>query len=66
MNQIKISKNNNGNLSRRGFVKSGLLGGFAAATLPALTRTEKAVTSSSLNFERESFELEETIISDLA
>ena len=66
MNQIKISKNNNGNLSRRGFVKSGLLGGFAAATLPALTRTEKAVTSSSLNFERESFELEETSISELA
>ena len=66
MNQIKISKNNNGNLSRRGFVKSGLLGGFAAATLPALALTEKAATSSSLNFERESFELEETSISELA
>ena len=66
MNQIIKSKNNNGNLSRRGFVKSGLLGGFAAATLPALTLTEKAATSSSLNFERESFELEETSISELA
>ena len=66
MNQIKISKNNNANLSRRGFVKSGLLGGFAAATLPALALTEKAATSSSLNFERESFELDETSISELA
>jgi amidase len=66
MNQINISKNNNGNLSRRGFVKSGLLGGFAAATLPVLTLTEKAATSSSLNYERESFELEETSISELA
>ena len=36
MTYIKESKNNGGNLSRRGFVKSGLLGSLAAAVLPAL------------------------------
>jgi amidase len=66
MDCIEESKNNNGNLSRRGFVKSGLLGGLAAAVLPALGFTEKAAASPAPHIDILPFELEETSISELA
>ena len=55
-----------GHLSRRGFVKSGLLGGFAAAVLPASTFAEKTDALPLPQFESEPFELEEITISELA
>jgi amidase len=66
MDHSKESKNSDGNLSRRGFVKSGLLGGLAAVALPSLSLTEKAVASPALHFDIGQFELEETSISELA
>jgi len=66
MEQIKESKKNDGRLSRRGFVKSGLLGGLAAVALPHLKVEEKKVTPPALRIDRSSFELEETSISELA
>jgi Asp-tRNAAsn/Glu-tRNAGln amidotransferase A subunit and related amidases len=66
MDHIKESKNNNGNLSRRGFVKSGLLGSLAAAALPALGFVEKTAASPAHRIAISSFELEETSISELA
>jgi amidase len=63
MDHSEESKNNNGNLSRRGFVKSGLLGSIAAATLPAMAFAEKP---SAPHIAITSFELEETSISELA
>jgi amidase len=66
MNYIEESKNNDGNLSRRGFVKSGLLGGLAAAALPTLTFAEKSFVSSAAHSNILSFELEEKRISELA
>jgi amidase len=66
MDHIEESKNNDGNLSRRSFVKSGLLGGLAAATLPALAFAEKTAASPVPRIDISSFELEETSISELA
>lgn len=66
MEHIEDSKNNNGNLSRRGFVKSGLLGGLAAAALPALGFAEKTAASPAPRIDVSSFELEETSISELS
>jgi len=66
MDSRKESNDNDSRLSRRGFVKSGLLGGLAAASLPALKFTGKASTSPSMNADREPFALEETSIPELA
>jgi amidase len=66
MDRIEESKNNNGNLSRRGFVKSGLLGGLAAAALPALAFAEKTVSTPVPRIDISPFELEEASISELA
>jgi len=66
MDHIEESKNNNGNLSRRGFVKSGLLGGIAAAALPAMAFAEKTAASPAPYIAISSFELEEMSISELA
>jgi amidase len=66
MKHIEESKNKDGNLSRRGFVKSGLLGGLAAAALPALAFAEKTAASPAPRIVISSFELEETSISELA
>ncbi|MGD1043845.1 MAG: amidase [Bacteroidota bacterium] len=65
MDQIEES-NNNGNLTRRGFVKSGLLGSLAAATLPAMTFAENAFAPPASRIAISSFKLEETSISELA
>ena len=66
MTYIKESKNNGGNLSRRGFVKSGLLGSLAAAVLPALGFEEKKVAVAASQIDGSHFELEETSISEFA
>ena len=66
MDHIEESKNNNGNLSRRGFVKSGLLGSLAAAALPAIVFAEKTAAAPALRLDNSSFELEEISISDFA
>ncbi|MGD0591476.1 MAG: amidase [Bacteroidota bacterium] len=66
MDRIEESKNNDGNLSRRGFVKSGLLGSIVAVTLPSLAFAEKTVVSSAPRIDISPFELEETSISELA
>jgi amidase len=66
MKHIEEFKNSNGNLSRRGFVKSGLLGGIAAAALPAMAFAEKTTASPAHRIVNSSFELEEMGISDLA
>jgi amidase len=66
MDHIEESKNNDGNLSRRGFVKSGLLGGLAAAALPALAFAKKTAASPAPHINILSFELEETSISELS
>jgi amidase len=66
MDRIEESKNNDGNLSRRGFVKSGLLGGLAAAALPALAFAEKTVSTPVPRIDISPFELEEASISELA
>jgi amidase len=66
MDHFEESKNNNGNLSRRGFVKSGLLGSLAAAALPTLVFAEKTSASPSSHVAISSFELEEMSISELA
>ncbi len=66
MHHIEECNNKNDNLSRRGFVKSGLLGGLAAAALPSLSLTEKAVASLATQVDISSFELEDTSISELA
>ena len=66
MDHIEESKNTDGNLSRRGFVKSSLFGGLAAATLSALGFAEKKFVSPALRIESSPFELEEASISELA
>jgi len=52
--------------SRRGFVKSSLLGGLAASSLPALTLVDKAVSSSAIPIDNFPFDLEETSINELS
>jgi amidase len=66
MKHIEEFKNDDGNLSRRGFVKSGFLGSLAAAALPALAFAEKPAVSPAPRIVISSFELEETSISELA
>ena len=66
MSYTKESNSNDSLLSRRGFVKSGLLGGLAAASLPALTFTERAAASPALHTDRAPFELDENSINELA
>ncbi len=66
MDHIEESKNNNGNLSRRGFVKSSLFGSLVAAALPAMAFAKKTAASPALHIDISSFELEETSISELA
>jgi len=66
MKYFEKSINNDGNLSRRDFVKSGLIGGLAAAALPHLAVEEKKVALPALRIDSSSFELEETNISELA
>ena len=60
------SRSNNNQLTRRGFVKSGLLGGLAAAMLPSLTVSEKADASSIPHADQGISEMEERTIHDLA
>jgi amidase len=64
MDCIEKSKINDSNLTRRGFVKSGLLGSLAAAALPVLAFAKKASDVPAPYVS--SFELEETTISELA
>jgi len=52
-------------LSRRGFLKSGLSGGLAAAALPVLAGMSEPVASAVPADEVRPFELEETTISEL-
>ena len=66
MEHIEESKNTNGGLSRRSFVKSSLLGGIAATALPHLTFAEKKIPSPTPRIDILPFELEETSIGDLA
>jgi amidase len=66
MDHNKESENSNSNLSRRGFVKSGLLGSLAAAVLPALGFAEKKVTALTPRIDSSLFELEEISIGELA
>jgi len=66
MGHIKESKNNGGNLSRRGFVKSGLLGSLAAAALPTLAFAEKTAASPAPHIDISHCELEEMGINELA
>jgi amidase len=66
MDDVRDSKSKESHLTRRGFVKSGLLGGLAAAALPVLTLKEKAVPTSEPQVNGVPFDLEETTISDLA
>ena len=66
MKHIEEFKNDDGNLSRRGFVKSCFLGSLAAAALPALAFAEKPAVSPAPRIVISSFELEETSISELA
>ena len=62
----KKSKYNESRLTRRGFVKSGLLGGLAAGALPAMAWKESKVSALLPPIEPAPFELEEATISDLA
>ena len=66
MNQNETSKNNDGILSRRGFVRTGLFGSLAAAVLPVLGFAEKKVAAPALRFNISPSELEEISISELA
>jgi amidase len=66
MDSRKESNDNDSRISRRGFVKSGLLGGLAAASLPALTFTEKASPPPVMHAGINPFDLDETSISELA
>jgi amidase len=63
MDCMKESNNQEGNLSRRGFVKSSLL---AVAAIPSLTFTEKRGGSPLPGFDISTFELEEISIHELA
>jgi amidase len=65
MDRHEISKTNDGRLSRRGFVKSGLLGGLAAAALPGLAKKNNDAAHSP-RVETVPFELDETTINELA
>jgi amidase len=66
MNHHKDSDAKERCFSRRGFVKSSLLGGLAATTLPALTLVDKAVSSSAIPTDNFPFDLEEASITELA
>jgi amidase len=66
MDDVRDSKSKESHLTRRGFVKSGLFGGLAAAALPVLTLKEKAGTSPEPHVNGVPFDLEETTISNLA
>jgi amidase len=66
MTRTKESRDGDSNLSRRGFVKSGLLGSLAAVTLPALMSKEKSDAARSPYASVVPFELEEITISQLA
>ena len=63
---IEESPNRNGNLSRRGFVKSSLLASLTTAVLPAFGFAEKKVASLTPQIDSSSFELEEKSIGELA
>jgi amidase len=54
-----------GHLDRRGFLKTGLTGAVAAATLPALAGMERAVASPPSRVNVQSFELDEITIAEL-
>ncbi len=66
MDRIEESPNRNGNLSRRGFVKSSLLASLTTAVLPAFGFAEKKVASLTPQIDSSSFELEEKSIGELA
>ena len=66
MDQVKKSQNNESHLSRRGFVKSSLLGGLTAAALPTFALTGKVASSFTPSVDLGSFELEEATIDNLA
>lgn len=55
-----------GSVSRRGFLKSGIAGSVAAATLPAITAIERAVASPVPGAGIQPGELDEITIADLA
>jgi amidase len=66
MDHIEESKKNDSILSRRGFVKSGLFGGLAAAALPALGFGEQSAAFPLSSSVVEKSELDELSISQLA
>lgn len=65
MDHIKESNGNDGRVTRRWFLKSGLTGGLVAAGLSPLTALEKAVASPAPRGDPQPFELEETTINEL-
>lgn len=65
MNQIDKTKSQNENVTRRNFVKSGLLGALALEALPAFTIAENSIAPSDSS-NQVPFELEEVTISELA
>jgi amidase len=62
----RLQDRKTGNLSRRDFVKSGILGGFAAAALPSFAVTEKSAASQSYHKDIEPFDLDESTIGVLS
>jgi amidase len=66
MDRIEERKDDDGNLSRRGFVKSSLLGSLAATVLPALAFTDETAASSPPRNDISPFELDEMGINELA
>ncbi len=56
---------NNSQFNRRGFLKTGLVGGAAAAVLPAFGGMEKAIASSGPSYAIQPFELDEITIAEL-
>lgn len=66
MARIKESRDGDSRLSRRGFVKSGLLGGLAAVALPALMSKENSNAACLAYASAVPFELEELTINELA
>jgi amidase len=66
MNDVNESNSKDSRLTRRGFVKSGLLGGLTAVSFPSIALAEKTTHSPMPSFDISTFELEEITISELA
>lgn len=65
-NSIRVFRSGQAGLSRRGFLKLGVVGGAVAATFPVLATLEKAVAGPSIKPVTRPFELDEVTVSELA